>query len=257
MTRRPTRDVTKTLAVGAPPDAVWRALTDADELVRWFPLEARVEPGHGGSIWLGWPEPWHFDTRIDVWEPGRRLRLVEARDDPGVTLAMDFRLERRDGGTTLRLVHSGFGPEADWDAEYDGVENGWTFELRSLRHYLERHPGRRRHVAFLQSETDRAPHDLMACLLGPEAFLAEGSVAGRSEGERYAMRTVLGEDLGGTVLVNRPNHFAGVVHGLDDGIFRCEIFQSFVTVTLAVWGDHGGAAESFRSHWEPRLAMLV
>lgn len=257
MTDRPTREVTKTLEIHAPPEAVWEALTDADELVRWFPLEARVEPGRGGSVYLGWDEPWHFDTLIEVWEPGRRLRLVERRDDPGVTLAMDFRLEGRSGGTVLRLVHSGFGADADWDAEYQGVENGWTFELRSLRHYLERHPGRRRHIAFLQFETAHPAHELMPRLLGPEAFLAEGTIAGRDEGDRYAMRTVLGEDLGGTVLVNRSNHFAGVVRALDDGIFRCEMFQSHLTVTLAVWGDDADIVTSFRGHWQPRLAALV
>ena len=35
-------------------DAVWRALTEADELRRWFPVDARVSPGVGGSIWLSW-----------------------------------------------------------------------------------------------------------------------------------------------------------------------------------------------------------
>jgi len=257
MTGRPTRDVTKTLEINAPAAAVWEALTDADELVRWFPLEARVEPGEGGTVYLGWDDPWRFDTHVEVWQPGRRLRLVERRDDPDVTLAMDFRIEDRGDVTVLRLVHSGFGAGANWDAEYDGVENGWTFELRSLRHYLERHPGRRRHIAFLQFETRRSPDALIPHLLGPEAFAAQGSVAGRIEGERYEMRTVLGEDLSGRVLVNRPNHFAGVVHGLDDGIFRCEMFQSYLTVTLAVWGDDAEVVESFRDHWHPRIAAIV
>ena len=43
--------------------------------------------------------------------------------------------------TTLRLVHSGFGPGADFDEEYDGISQGWPVELRSLRHYLENHAG--------------------------------------------------------------------------------------------------------------------
>jgi hypothetical protein len=157
----------------------------------------------------------------------------------------------------LRLVHSGFGADADWDDEYQGVENGWTFELRSLRHYLERHPGRKRHLAFLQFQTERPPHELMPRLLGPDAFLAGGSIAGRAEGNPYDMRTVIGEDLGGTVLVNRPDHFAGVVCSLDDGIFRCEMFQSHLTVSLAVWGDDHDVVHTFRSHWQPRIAELV
>lgn len=33
---------------------VWRALTEAEELTRWFPLQARVTPGEGGEIWMSW-----------------------------------------------------------------------------------------------------------------------------------------------------------------------------------------------------------
>lgn len=39
-----------TVEIEAPIERVWRALTEAAELERWFPLEARVEPGEGGSI---------------------------------------------------------------------------------------------------------------------------------------------------------------------------------------------------------------
>jgi len=33
-------------------ESVWKALTNAEELKRWFPLEARAEPGKGGKIRL-------------------------------------------------------------------------------------------------------------------------------------------------------------------------------------------------------------
>ena len=36
--------------VTAPASEVWKALTNADELRRWFPLEARVMPGVGGKV---------------------------------------------------------------------------------------------------------------------------------------------------------------------------------------------------------------
>ncbi len=38
------------LEIAAPVEALWKALADPAELVRWFPLEAQVTPGPGGSI---------------------------------------------------------------------------------------------------------------------------------------------------------------------------------------------------------------
>ncbi len=48
------RAIKKEVLIDVAPDVVWRALTEADELSRWFPVEARVAPGAGGSIWLSW-----------------------------------------------------------------------------------------------------------------------------------------------------------------------------------------------------------
>ena len=45
------------LDLDATPDEVWRTLTEAEELVRWFPLEARVTPGRGGTMFWSWATP--------------------------------------------------------------------------------------------------------------------------------------------------------------------------------------------------------
>lgn len=39
------RRVEREVKINAPIAEVWKALTDAKELARWFPLEARVTPG--------------------------------------------------------------------------------------------------------------------------------------------------------------------------------------------------------------------
>ena len=39
-----TRAFSMSLDLDAPAEDVWRALTDAQELVRWFPVGARVAP---------------------------------------------------------------------------------------------------------------------------------------------------------------------------------------------------------------------
>ena len=172
------------LDIGASREDVWRALTEANELVRWFPTAARVTPGEGGTMAWSWGEGWDWETRIDAWEPGRLLRLVQEDARPYDTqgrplppgeaeparIAMEFTLETHQGKTRLRLVHSGFGQGAAWDNALEGITEGWQAELRSLRHYLLRHRGRDRHTgrAWL---TTTAPRDAAwARLLGPGGF---------------------------------------------------------------------------------------
>ncbi|MFG0273934.1 MAG: SRPBCC domain-containing protein [Phycisphaerales bacterium] len=139
------RTLERSLSINAPIDAVWKALTDAEELMNWFPPEATVEPGPGGKIFMRWGDFWQGESDIEVWEPPHHLRTSF---DAGVArTAVDYYLERDGNATTLRLVHSGFGKGDDWNTAYDGIRRGWRAELSSLRNYLENHRGQTRVVA--------------------------------------------------------------------------------------------------------------
>ena len=59
-----TRDVTREISIAAPVDAVWKALTDAEELVRWFPPVATVQPGPGGRLRREWQTGEAIEERI-------------------------------------------------------------------------------------------------------------------------------------------------------------------------------------------------
>ena len=72
-----TRSQEHEIEIDAPIDAVWKALTDAEQLTNWLSEEARVVPGEGGTVWVSWGEGQAGETRIEGWEPGRRLRLVQ------------------------------------------------------------------------------------------------------------------------------------------------------------------------------------
>ena len=61
------------IAVDAAEDAVWKAISSEVELRRWFPPEAKVEPGVGGEICWTWDEIAWRQT-IEAWEPGKLLR---------------------------------------------------------------------------------------------------------------------------------------------------------------------------------------
>jgi uncharacterized protein YndB with AHSA1/START domain len=230
------------LDIDASREDVWRALTEAEELVRWFPMGARVTPGQGGTMVWSWGEGWDWETRIDAWEPGRLLRLVQDDARPYDTegrplppgeaqparIAMEFTLETHRGKTHLRLVHSGFGHGAAWDNELDGITEGWQAELRSLRHYLERHRGRNR--VFGRALVNTAtPRDVAwARLLGPGGFRV--TPAEPVEGGEYEVVAPGGQRFTGTVQLSLPGQtLAGTVRELDDGWFR-----------LLTWKDAAG-----------------
>ena len=64
------------IEIDAPIEEVWQALTEGDELSNWFPLEAKVKPGVGGSVWASWGPGVEFVTPIAVWEENKHLKLI-------------------------------------------------------------------------------------------------------------------------------------------------------------------------------------
>jgi uncharacterized protein YndB with AHSA1/START domain len=230
--------------INATPDDVWRALTEAGELMRWFPFQARVKPGKGGSVFWGWDEHWAWESEIDAWEPGARLRLVENRTafdvngkplaGPAECLAMEFTLETHAGQTTLRLVHSGFGDGASWDDELDAVSAGWQLELRGLRHYLERHKGRDRQYAAARHVTALSTAEVWRRLLSSAAFVVtDGSLTQRA---RIVIRSATGDRFTGTVEWFNPQRDLFIsVDELNDGVFRVSTWQAAGQTGLQVW----------------------
>lgn len=114
--------------IDATPDEVWQSLTEETGLERWFAPIARVTPGEGGSVYLSWGEGMEGTAPIHLWEPARRFGWTEGPKK------VEFEIVPGPGGTKLRLVHSGFGAEANFDDEYDSTLGGWTIFLAMFRH---------------------------------------------------------------------------------------------------------------------------
>src|SRR5262245_13668170 len=90
------RAVERSIDIDAPVNAVWRALVDPVELKRWFPLDARVTPGIGGSVWMQWSDGSGEGGPIEIWEPERHLRTGASGNGP-VHIATDFYLSGKSG----------------------------------------------------------------------------------------------------------------------------------------------------------------
>ena len=250
------RTVDQKLTIAAPPDVVWKALTDAEELSRWFPLDARVSPGKDGSIWMSWGEIYEEESTIEAWEPGEHLRLAfPVHGDQ--RLVTDYHLTAAGGSTVLRVVTSGFGDGEAWDRMFGGVQQGWTFELRGLKHYLERHRGAPRHVAWARVAFDGKPQDAWQRFTGPAGFFGPG-IPPLNPGGPYGLTTKSGHTLSGAVLVYSPPwQFVGTVREWNEGLFRFEVemheAKGTVMVWLATWGGDAAKVAAVQEAWRKLL----
>jgi uncharacterized protein YndB with AHSA1/START domain len=131
--------IERTIELSVPRDRVWRAITDPDELARWFPQKAEwtLEPGGDGVF--TWDEHGGYRVRVEAveapvylawrWANQAETPLDEATE---VTLVEWWLDAREDGGTTLRMQESGF-----ILAEHrEGNAQGWDEELGELTELL-------------------------------------------------------------------------------------------------------------------------
>jgi uncharacterized protein YndB with AHSA1/START domain len=129
-----TRAIDRTIRLHAAPDRVWRALTDPDEISRWFGdrTSFRAEPGAAG--WFEWDEGGRYHCRVEAVDAPRRIAWRWAReedtdvdDGPSTLVEWDL-LPSPSGGTVVHLRESGF-----VDARNrTGNGAGWLEELADL-----------------------------------------------------------------------------------------------------------------------------
>lgn len=133
--------IRKELTLSAPRHRVWQALTDPEQLVRWFPTHsAGVDLRPGGRVGFAWQDS-RDEGVIDEVSPNERLVFrwrVEGSERPytRVTVTLD---DVADGGTRLVLVEDGFSALADDERGeiVAGNDRGWGEELEELAAFVE------------------------------------------------------------------------------------------------------------------------
>ena len=135
----------------APPERVWAALVDPSQAGTWLAAKANIVPEPGGAHELFWlpDDPDHQSTigcRITAIAPPRYLAftwrgpdvlstLMNEGDPPPPPTHVTFTLRPADGGTALRVRHSGSGPATTGHARGPGTSEpgprSWTTWRRS------------------------------------------------------------------------------------------------------------------------------
>jgi hypothetical protein len=131
-------------------------------------------------------------------------------------------------------VNSGFGDGGSWDDELESVSAGWQFELRGLKHYLERHKDRDRHHTATHVVTALPLDEVWKRLLSPAAFtITDGTLV---EGGRVVIRAATGDQLSGTVAWHNPGHDLFVtVDEFDQGVFRLCTWRAGGQTGVQIW----------------------
>jgi uncharacterized protein YndB with AHSA1/START domain len=238
------RTQTHEIVIDAPIEAVWKAISEGEELTRWFVDAATVTPGVGGTISISWDGGEMSSGTIEAWEPNRKLRKKLAplemgalKSDPAVPMIDEYTIERRDGKTVLRLVCSGIPDAPEWDGFYNGTDSGWGSFFRTLRHYLEHHSGQPR-----------------------TTIKVIGKLTGSLEHTWTRLRAAV-EPLGTVVFEKAPTILEASVPEIGQAYLAHSASSgggsNFVYTMLSVYGKTPNEVESIRAKWQPWLESVL
>jgi uncharacterized protein YndB with AHSA1/START domain len=124
MTTAPTRSLVIEKELPHPLEKVWRALTEGVLIKEWL-MDNDFQPVVGHKFnFRSKPVPnWNgvIDCEVQVVEPKKKLSYTWGAFGLGTVVV--WTLAATEGGTLVRMEHSGFGP--DQEAAYKGATYGW------------------------------------------------------------------------------------------------------------------------------------
>ena len=126
-----TRTVVIERSIAAPPEKLWRALTQPHLIAEWL-MANDFKPVEGHRFTLSrTPKPEVnvvIDCEVLNIEPNKTLSYSWSAY--GLDSVVTFTLTPTDGGTMLRVEQAGFGP--DQTAAYKGARASWPHFLTAL-----------------------------------------------------------------------------------------------------------------------------
>ena len=145
MSERP-RGYAHRVDIAADAREVWRALTEAEHLVRWCSPDAQISPRKGGLFRASVDRVTELEASIDVFDPARRLRLIylptQSLPPADSAIVDDFILDPTEPGTILRLLGSGIPATEEWNLPYQRLRLGWQAAMTRLKVLVEKQMGR-------------------------------------------------------------------------------------------------------------------
>jgi len=127
--------IVEELTIEAPPQRVWGAITQQDEIVQWWAYEARVTPEVGSLAEFRFRQG-AFVMQFEVAEldQDEKVRWISKSPPQWAGSSVTWQLTPVHNGTRLIFTHDGF---AQADEAHEGTRGAWVYFLASLKSYLE------------------------------------------------------------------------------------------------------------------------
>ncbi len=251
MPDEPSRSIELEVEVPGTPEEVWRAIATGPGISSWY-VPHTVEEREGGDAVISFGPGMEVTGRVAAWDPPRRV--VFDGGEGMEALAYEWLVESRDGGSTVvRLVNTGFGSGEEWDAQYDGMTDGWPLFLRNLQLHMEHFRGESA-TAMLPGASWPGPQDDALARL-----LAELGIAGTPQpGDRFEVTAADAPPLAGTVADIASWKVALVLDAPTPGTAFMAAERNGDTMGMSVWcylygADGAATAERDFPRWQSWL----
>ena len=231
------RSITLEVEVVGTPEEVWRAIATGAGISSWY-VPHTVEEHEGGAMTASFgPGPeMQVAGRVAVWDPPSRVVFDGGEGVEG--MAFEWTIEGQGGGTSVvRLVNTGFGTGAEWDAQYEGMADGWRLFLFNLGQHLE-HFGGDTAVAMLSSASWQTSRDEAWVALTEALAIPVASTVG----DRIQVDVAGAPPLAGIVVDARPWRLALLLVEPAAGTAFLAVEGRGDQVEVSIWSYLYGAA---------------
>jgi uncharacterized protein YndB with AHSA1/START domain len=267
----PDRASRHSIGIQASPAEVWRALTEPEELERWFVPRASVDLRPGGEFRWEYgrggadPGPAPLVTTGTVLEIVRQelLRLRLPIED--LETEVEMRIDPWRDGAVVTLTHTGFPGEEEWDETFRAVDRGWQTELHVLKIFLERGRGLQRSTERHVRRIAAGAEEIFDCFMtkaGLEGWLADHAALDPTPGGELRLEWKGREVEHGHVAVSDPDRFLLMTwEGERPSLLRVHIDDDEAGQPAELTLDHirfaGPSGGGGRHDWEQALDRLA
>lgn len=133
-------EIKQSVTVKASREVVFKALSDAGELMRWFPTRVESDARTGGKFMFAWEfaeEENNGSQEGTYTEVIANEKISYGWQAGEVPTTVEFTLNASGDETTVDLVHAGFPAGAEGDELLKKHSDPWGFYMMNLKSYLE------------------------------------------------------------------------------------------------------------------------
>ena len=122
--------------IASAPARVWEAITQEDEIARWWSDEAQVKPVVGSLGEFRFKPPAGvLQFEVAELEQDKKVHWLSRQGPPQwAGTSVTWQLEPVQNGTRVIFTHDGF---TQVDMVYEQTQGNWEYFLGSLKSYLE------------------------------------------------------------------------------------------------------------------------